>query len=53
MKKRSELKFAVIGIGAFGSALAKKLSEQGAYVITQLSQLILEMSKYRINDCFT
>lgn len=33
MKKRSDLQFAVIGIGAFGSALAKKLSEEGAYVI--------------------
>lgn len=33
MTKRSELQFAVIGIGAFGSALAKKLSEEGAYVI--------------------
>lgn len=33
MKRRSELHFAVIGIGAFGSALAKKLSEEGAYVI--------------------
>lgn len=33
MRKRSELQFAVIGIGAFGSALAKKLSEEGAYVI--------------------
>lgn len=27
------MQFAVIGIGAFGSALAKKLSEEGAYVI--------------------
>ncbi|WP_441000152.1 potassium channel family protein [Fodinibius sp. SL11] len=33
MKRRSDLHFAVIGIGAFGSALAKKLSEEGAYVI--------------------
>lgn len=33
MKKRSELQFAVIGIGAFGKALAKKLSEEGAYVV--------------------
>lgn len=33
MKRRKELHFAVIGIGAFGSALAKKLSEEGAYVI--------------------
>lgn len=33
MKTRSELHFAVIGIGAFGSALARKLSEEGAYVI--------------------
>lgn len=33
MKRRTELQFAVIGIGAFGSALAKKLSEEGAYVI--------------------
>lgn len=33
MKRRSELHFAIIGIGAFGSALAKKLSEEGAYVI--------------------
>ncbi len=33
MKQRTELHFAVIGIGAFGSALAKKLSEEGAYVI--------------------
>lgn len=33
MKKRRDLEFAVIGIGAFGSALAKKLSEEGAYVI--------------------
>lgn len=33
MKRRIELQFAVIGIGAFGSALAKKLSEEGAYVI--------------------
>lgn len=33
MKRRSELNFAIIGIGAFGSALAKKLSEEGAYVI--------------------
>lgn len=33
MKRRSDLHFAIIGIGAFGSALAKKLSEEGAYVI--------------------
>lgn len=33
MKRRNELHFAVIGIGAFGNALAKKLSEEGAYVI--------------------
>ena len=33
MKRRNELHFAIIGIGAFGSALAKKLSEEGAYVI--------------------
>lgn len=33
MRNRYELQFAVIGIGAFGSALAKKLSEEGAYVI--------------------
>lgn len=33
MKRRSNLHFAIIGIGAFGSALAKKLSEEGAYVI--------------------
>jgi len=33
MKRRKELHFAIIGIGAFGSALAKKLSEEGAYVI--------------------
>lgn len=33
MKRRTDLHFAVIGIGAFGSALAKKLSEEGAYVI--------------------
>lgn len=33
MKRRSELHFAVIGIGAFGSALVKKLSEEGAYVM--------------------
>lgn len=33
MKQRHELNFAVIGIGAFGSALAKTLSEEGAYVI--------------------
>lgn len=33
MKRRTELQFAIIGIGAFGSALAKKLSEEGAYVI--------------------
>lgn len=33
MKRRVELQFAIIGIGAFGSALAKKLSEEGAYVI--------------------
>lgn len=33
MKQRTELQFAIIGIGAFGSALAKKLSEEGAYVI--------------------
>lgn len=33
MKKRKELHFAIIGIGAFGSALARKLSEEGAYVI--------------------
>lgn len=33
MKRRIELHFAIIGIGAFGSALAKKLSEEGAYVI--------------------
>ncbi|SHG52321.1 trk system potassium uptake protein TrkA [Fodinibius roseus] len=33
MKRRRELHFAIIGIGAFGSALAKKLSEEGAYVI--------------------
>lgn len=34
MEKRKDLQFAIIGIGAFGSALAKKLSEEGAYVIT-------------------
>ena len=33
MKRRTELHFAVIGIGAFGRALAKKLSEEGAYVV--------------------
>ena len=33
MRRRIELQFAIIGIGAFGSALAKKLSEEGAYVI--------------------
>ncbi|GAA5522517.1 TrkA family potassium uptake protein [Aliifodinibius salicampi] len=33
MKRRTELQFAIIGIGAFGKALAKKLSEEGAYVI--------------------
>lgn len=33
MKRRRDLHFAIIGIGAFGSALAKKLSEEGAYVI--------------------
>lgn len=33
MKRRTELQFAIIGIGAFGGALAKKLSEEGAYVI--------------------
>lgn len=33
MKNRIDLHFAVIGIGAFGSALAKKLSEEGAYVL--------------------
>lgn len=33
MKRRTDLQFAIIGIGAFGSALAKKLSEEGAYVI--------------------
>ncbi|MGM0588292.1 MAG: potassium channel family protein [Bacteroidota bacterium] len=33
MKRRSDLHFAIIGIGAFGSAIAKKLSEEGAYVI--------------------
>lgn len=33
MKRRNELHFAIIGIGAFGSALAKKLSAEGAYVI--------------------
>ena len=33
MKQRNELHFAIIGIGAFGSALAKTLSEEGAYVI--------------------
>lgn len=33
MKRRTELQFAIIGIGAFGSALAKKLSEEGAYVV--------------------
>lgn len=33
MKRRAELQFAIIGIGAFGKALAKKLSEEGAYVI--------------------
>ncbi|TYP94896.1 trk system potassium uptake protein TrkA [Fodinibius salinus] len=33
MERRSDLHFAIIGIGAFGSALAKKLSEEGAYVI--------------------
>lgn len=33
MKRRRELHFAIIGIGAFGKALAKKLSEEGAYVI--------------------
>ncbi|HMB98983.1 MAG TPA: TrkA family potassium uptake protein [Balneolaceae bacterium] len=33
MEKRKDLQFAIIGIGAFGSALAKKLSEEGAYVI--------------------
>lgn len=33
MKRRTDLQFAIIGIGAFGSALARKLSEEGAYVI--------------------
>lgn len=33
MKRRTDLQFAIIGIGAFGKALAKKLSEEGAYVI--------------------
>lgn len=33
MKERVQLQFAVIGIGAFGSALAKTLAEEGAYVI--------------------
>lgn len=33
MKRRNDSHFAVIGIGAFGKALAKKLSEEGAYVI--------------------
>lgn len=33
MKNRIDLHFAIIGIGAFGSALAKKLSEEGAYVL--------------------
>lgn len=33
MKRRTELQFAIIGIGAFGKALAKKLSEEGAYVV--------------------
>lgn len=33
MERRTELQFAIIGIGAFGKALAKKLSEEGAYVI--------------------
>lgn len=33
LKKRIDLHFAVIGIGAFGGALAMKLAEEGAYVI--------------------
>lgn len=33
MEKRTDLHFAIIGIGAFGSELAKTLSEEGAYVI--------------------
>lgn len=33
MTKRTDLHFAIIGIGAFGSELAKTLSEEGAYVI--------------------
>jgi trk system potassium uptake protein TrkA len=33
MKRRTDLQFAVIGLGAFGNALAKKLSDEGAYVI--------------------
>ena len=33
MKKRTDLHFAIIGIGAFGGELARTLSEEGAYVI--------------------
>ena len=33
MNNRKDLQFAIIGIGAFGSELAKTLSEEGAYVI--------------------
>ncbi|HCD51477.1 MAG TPA: hypothetical protein DEQ34_03450 [Balneolaceae bacterium] len=44
MKKRTDLHFAVIGIGAFGSALANKLSEEGAYVIA------VDSSMDRLNE---
>lgn len=33
MKNRTDLHFAIIGLGAFGSELAKTLSVEGAYVI--------------------
>lgn len=33
MTKRTDLHFAIIGIGAFGGELARTLSEEGAYVI--------------------
>jgi trk system potassium uptake protein TrkA len=33
MKNRTDLQFAIIGIGAFGGELAKTLSDEGAYVI--------------------
>lgn len=55
MKRRIELQFAIIGIGAFGSALAKKLSEEGAYVIAVDNNLDhIEQIKDFVSDaiCF-